>query len=252
MRARHDTQEEEIEAGIHPRHDREVQNRQDNIVVTGRKQRNSSSSSSATEERPHEANDVEEEEEDDFGPSLPPTSTTHPRANLSYHDVKSGPSAATLDDLRYRHDQDHAYHLQARETARAELQTTRRRERRLAKERDEELVPRAEPGTRDRQLEKKRDRATSNREFAAAREPAAAAGEAELGDDEVMGGGTAGELARMKQIEARKKGERELRREEILRARRVKREERLKGLKEKEDKTMTMLRELARERFGAG
>lgn len=76
-------------------------------------------------------------------------------------------------------------------------------------------------------------------------------GEQEVGDAEVMGVDTAGEFQRLKTSEARKRSERETRREEVLKARRAEREERQKGIREKEERTMEMLSELARERFGA-
>ena len=60
------------------------------------------------------------------------------------------------------------------------------------------------------------------------------------------------ELKNMKKEQERRKTEREIKREEILRARMVEREERVKHMRAKEDKTMSMLREIARERFGDG
>ena len=76
----------------------------------------------------------------------------------------------------------------------------------------------------------------------------------EVGDAELMGGGGDGEgvgglKARKKDME-RKKNEREIQREEILRARRAATEERMAKVRAKEEKTVGMLRELARARFG--
>lgn len=48
----------------------------------------------------------------------------------------------------------------------------------------------------------------------------------------------------------RKKNEREIRREEMLRARAAEREERLTVHRAKEEKTVEMLKALAKERFG--
>jgi len=72
----------------------------------------------------------------------------------------------------------------------------------------------------------------------------------EVPEGELLGGDEG--IKRIRKEEARKKNEREVRREEILRARAAEREERLMGLREKEEKTMEMLRALAKERFGAG
>jgi hypothetical protein len=74
-----------------------------------------------------------------------------------------------------------------------------------------------------------------------------------LRDADVMGDADGlGELKKMKFEQARKKNEREIRKEEMLRARRAEREVKLAGLREKENKTMDMLKEIARARFGAG
>lgn len=111
----------------------------------------------------------------------------------------------------------------------------------------DELAPRAEPGTRERQMEKKREKAESNRGFREARSP----GAEEIGDSTLMGGADGVEeyKAQLKANE-RRKTEREVRREEMLRVRAAEREERLSHHREKEQKTMDMLRELARQRFG--
>lgn len=67
-----------------------------------------------------------------------------------------------------------------------------------------------------------------------------------------MGGDDLGELKRMKKEQDRRKTERELRREEILRARMAERGQKLKAIRDKEEKTMSMLRDIAKERFGGG
>lgn len=72
----------------------------------------------------------------------------------------------------------------------------------------------------------------------------------EVDDSTLMGGG--GEsLAQKKAALERKKNDRELRREQILKARIAEREERVQGMREKEEKTMAMLKSLAATRFGA-
>ena len=117
---------------------------------------------------------------------------------------------------------------------------------------EDEVAPRAEAGTRERQLEKRREVAASNRAFAESRRggsPGAAVPDAEL-----MGGGDGKEeleaLKKAKEKEQRKKNEREIRKEEMLRARAAEREERLQSYRRKEEETMGFLRSLAKQRFG--
>ena len=72
----------------------------------------------------------------------------------------------------------------------------------------------------------------------------------ELPDSAVMGSDSVGELKQMKADRERKRSERELRREETLRARRAEREEKQRWLREREERTMVGLKELAKARFG--
>jgi hypothetical protein len=68
-----------------------------------------------------------------------------------------------------------------------------------------------------------------------------------------MGGGMGDDLEALKKAreqEKRKKNDREIRREEILRARAEEREQRLKKYQEKEEETMGWLKALAKQRFG--
>lgn len=110
----------------------------------------------------------------------------------------------------------------------------------------DELVPRAEAGTRERQLEKKREVNDKMKSF---REKSP--GAAEVPDSELMGdaGGAEGFKQVKKEFE-KKKNERELRREEYARARAAEREEKMQEYKLKEDKTMAMLRQMAKQNFG--
>lgn len=113
---------------------------------------------------------------------------------------------------------------------------------------EDEVAPRAEPGTRERQLEKRREAAAANRSFAEAR---AASPEA-APEEELMGSGE-NDLASLKlekDKERRKKNDREIRREEILRARAAEREERVQQYREKEQETIGWLKTLAKQRFG--
>lgn len=57
-------------------------------------------------------------------------------------------------------------------------------------------------------------------------------------------------LKREKEKDQRKKNERELRREEILRARAAEREERVQQYREKEQETIGWLQTLAKQRYG--
>lgn len=114
---------------------------------------------------------------------------------------------------------------------------------------EDELAPRAEPGTRERRLEKRREAAAANREFAESRRggsPTEAIPDADLmgGEDDLEA------LKKAREREKRKKNEREIRREEMLRARAAEREQRLKKYREKEEETMTWLKALAKQRFG--
>lgn len=134
---------------------------------------------------------------------------------------------------------------ESRQHHRAELRSHKSTMRHL----ENEVAPRAEPGTRERQLEKRREEAAANRSFAEARRggsPAAAP------DEELMGAGDSDLAAvkRDKEGEQRKKNEREIRREEILRARAAEREERVQKYRQKEEETIGWLQALAKERFG--
>lgn len=122
----------------------------------------------------------------------------------------------------------------------------RKLDRKRQKERLEELAPRAEPGSRERQLEKKRETAVANRSFREAKSP----GAEEVPEAGLMGDdGVETYKAQIKATE-KKKNERELRKEDILRAREAEREERLAVHRAKEEKTMDMLKAIARQRFG--
>src|SRR5579862_2712636 len=94
-----------------------------------------------------------------------------------------------------------------------DLRFSRKMDHKLQKERLEELAPRADAGTRERQLEKKREVNDKMRAFRE-KSPVEEVGEAELmGDD-----GLDGFKKKKKEME-RKKNERELRKEEMLRVR---------------------------------
>lgn len=113
---------------------------------------------------------------------------------------------------------------------------------------EEEIAPRAEAGTRERQLEKRREVAASNRAFA---EAGGASFEA-VPESDLMGSGDSelAALKREKEQNQRKKNEREIRREEVRRAQAAEREERVQKYREKEQETMGWLQQLAKQRFG--
>ena len=131
-----------------------------------------------------------------------------------------------------------------------DLRYERKMQKAQEKVRFEELVPRAEPGTKERQLEKKREVASTNRAFAAAKTEGG--GVVEIPDSELLGDNDDGvdDYKRRKKEMERKKSEREIRKEEVMRARTAEREERTRAYKEKEEKTMKGLIELAKQRFG--
>jgi len=195
------------------------------------------------------ADEEEEDGDNDYGPALPSSESIRRRSFADNGSKpRTGASIPTLSDLRAR-DEDAKYDSeQARQAEYTLLQDQRAHDRAEQKSRLDELAPRAEAGTRERQLEKKRELADSNRAFAASKD---AGGDMELRDADVMGDeDSLGEVKRMKRENERRKNERELRREEILRARKAEREVRMAGLKEKEDRTMQMFKEIARARFG--
>jgi hypothetical protein len=164
--------------------------------------------------------------------------------------LTTGPSIPHPSDLVALREEAAESAAASRQASRDALRGDRKTERKLQTQRLDELVPRAEPGTRERQLEQRKEAAASNRSFAQA---ANEAGDADLPDDDVMGDADSlGQLKKMKRENERKKNERELRREEMARARRAEREEKLEVLRKKEAKTMEGLRALAQARFGGG
>ncbi|KAI9792822.1 MAG: hypothetical protein M1816_001554 [Peltula sp. TS41687] len=133
--------------------------------------------------------------------------------------------------------------------AREDLRHARKLDRKQQKEELEELVPRAAAGTHERRLEKKREVNEKMRSFRDNKSPGAVE---EIGENDLMGGaedGVSAYRSKKKEME-RKKNERELRREELLRARAAERDVKLREHRAKEDKTVAMLRALAKQNFG--
>lgn len=177
------------------------------------------------------------DEDDDYGPVLP--GLMHPPEAPG---TRHGPGVPSLQDLEVQREMNEEDRLD-RVT---QLRLERKADRLQQKTHLDELVPRAAAGTRERQLEKKKE---VNEKMKGFRERSP--GAAEVNDGELMGGGDSfDEVKRMKASAERKKTEKEIRREEIARAKNAEREERLKEYREKEDKAMVMLKELAKQRFG--
>lgn len=127
-----------------------------------------------------------------------------------------------------------------------DLRYARKVDRKDQKERLEELVPRADAGTHERKLEKKQEATATMRSYRDAKSP----GAEEVREADLMGDDGIDGYKKQKKEAERKKNERELRKEEILRARAAEREERLAEHRAREDKTMDMLKALAKQRFG--
>lgn len=204
---------------------------------------------------PKSAFSVEEDRgndgDDEYGPQLP-IMLNEPSQNESISDLRqtrAGPTIPSFEDIQSRDEDARVSADLAREAYIRDIRQERLLDRKLEKSRLDEILPRAQAGTRERQLEKKREIADSNREFAASKD---ANGDVEIRDSDLLGGDELGELKRMKKEQERRKTEREIKREEILRARMAERGQKLKAMRDKEEKTMSMLREIAKERFGTG
>ena len=134
---------------------------------------------------------------------------------------------------------------------RSNLHHARALDRKSQKEQLDELLPKSDPGSKARLLEKKREAAASNRAFASAKTDAGGS-IMDVPDADLLGDDNGGiDGFRKKKADAeRKKNEREIRREEVLRARRLEREDRVRVHQAKEEKTMSGLVALAKARFG--
>ncbi|RDL41795.1 Uncharacterized protein BP5553_01774 [Venustampulla echinocandica] len=187
-------------------------------------------------ERPKDDQDGGDSDSDDsIGPTLPGQESKSRRGRV-------GPSIPNMQDLELKREMNVEDSLARRE----DIRFARKVDRKEQKAALDELVPRADAGTRERQLEKKKE---INEKMKGFREKSP--GAAEVPDSELMGGGEGIEgFKKEKQEFERKKNERELRKEEILRARMAEREERLQEYRAKEEGTMAMLKALAKQNFG--
>lgn len=179
----------------------------------------------------------DDDSDSDYGPPPPPG-----QSDQTTGGARKGPGIPTLSDLALQREAA----SEERESQLGDLRHARKADRAQQKERLEELAPRAEPGTRERRLEKK---AAVNEKMKGFREGGDAV--EEVGDGDLMGGGdSVAELKRAKAAMQRKKTERELRREAEARAREEERLERLREWREREEEKLRGLKELARARFG--
>jgi hypothetical protein len=187
----------------------------------------------------------------EIGPDIPAT----------FAGEKSGPAIPSLQDLDYRNGMQtllSSYSLTNIFSPHSELladdalaaqestRHDRKQERKLASERLAELVPRAEAGTHERRVETKRETAALHTSFRDAKD----GGAEEVGDDALMGSEGVEAFKRRQLDEQARKTERQVRREEVWRARDQERRERLEVAREKERGTMDMLKALAKQRFG--
>lgn len=175
----------------------------------------------------------EDDDDDDYGPPPPPDASNSSR---------KGPGIPSLADLSLQREAA----AEDRQNSFTDLRLARKADRTSQKEALDELVPRAEPGTRERKLEKK---AAVNEKMRSFRDKGDAIEEVDDGD--LMGGGDGVEdFKKAAAKQQRKKTDRELRREEDARARFEEREEKLKEWREREEEKMRGLKELAKARFG--
>ena len=179
----------------------------------------------------------DEDSDDDFGPA-PPTHLTRSSGH--------GPTIPRFDDLTHRNELRDEDRARDRSAQAEDTRYERKAERKTQKERMDELAPRADPGSRERQLEKKRETTSTLQSFRDAKE----GGDVEIGEGELMGDDGIEAYKAKKKVDERVKNEREIRREEIARARAAEREEALSARRAKEAQTMEFLKQLAQERFG--
>ncbi|KAK4119537.1 hypothetical protein N657DRAFT_650033 [Parathielavia appendiculata] len=196
--------------------------------------------------------DDDDDDEDAYGPPPPPPPgqpQTHyqrdyPPTAPSTSARAPGPSIPTQTDLSLR---DEALAAE-QSSSLAAHRLARRAHRAQEKALLDEVLPRAEVGTRERRLEKRRE---LNEKLKGFREKSP--GEEVVGEGELLGGVDAVEEYRalLRAREERRK-EKVSRREEAERARQAEREERVRAYREREERVVEGLKELARMRFGGG
>ncbi|KAI4626165.1 uncharacterized protein J4E87_004665 [Alternaria ethzedia] len=188
-------------------------------------------------ERKQGEEEVSDASDDDFGPA-PPT-------NLPRH-TGHGPTIPNMDDLTLRNELVSEDRAHGQSNYLDSIRHARKTDRKTQKEALDDLVPRADPNSRERQLEKKREVTSTLNSFRDAKE----AGEVDVAESDLMGDDGIDVYKKKKKEQERQKNEREIRREEIARAREAERNERLSERREKEAGTMEFLKRIAAERFG--
>ncbi|KAF9889122.1 hypothetical protein FE257_007611 [Aspergillus nanangensis] len=184
----------------------------------------------------------DDDDDDEYGPGIP-------RQSQLVGQKGRGPTIPTLQDLDLQKESATEDAIAARQDSRKQHRAEVRSHRSELRHIEDEVAPRAEPGTHERRMEKRRETAAANRSFADSRRGASPEA---APDDELMGSGEndLDSIKHARQNEQRKKNEREIRREEILRSRAAEREERLEQYRKKEDETIGWLKTLAKQRFG--
>ncbi|KAI9673123.1 MAG: hypothetical protein M1817_002985 [Caeruleum heppii] len=194
-------------------------------------------------ERAGRQHDGDSESDDDFvGPELPSTTRDDGGGGK-----RAGAAAPKMDDLLMRREETLSTARQSHSDTK-HLHKHAQKSHRLAQKAElDDLLPKPDPGTHAARLEK---RAALNEKMSGYRDRSPGG---EVNDGELMGGGEADDLHALKRRikeEGRKKNEREVRKDEMLRARAEEREERLREYRAKEDKTMEYLRAVAKQNFG--
>ena len=135
----------------------------------------------------HTARDVQDfsDEDDDYGPSLPRDLTRRTDDDETSTSRNPGATIPSLLDLQYRDEQTVEANASARKDYVDDIRHERKLDRKQQKDRLDDLLPRAEawPAHRERQLEKKREKADANRSFVASKETS---GDVDLRDADVM------------------------------------------------------------------
>ncbi|KAI9893388.1 MAG: hypothetical protein M1814_006685 [Vezdaea aestivalis] len=181
------------------------------------------------------------DDEEFLGPVMPiRKSSGHNSDNRDY-----GPTIPNKRDLQVR-DEDR---IDDDALAQADLKYARKIDRRLQHEALDELAPKADAGSHERRLEKRQEVTAKLRGYGDDK----GGGELEeVGDRDLLGGieDSVDAFKRRKEQVEGKKTERAIRKEEILRSRTEERAQKVQAYREKESKTMDMLRDLAKKRFG--
>lgn len=187
----------------------------------------------------------DEDDEEDYGPNLPSgLQITKPGG------PSSGPTIPNMQDLDFRKESAIEDAIEARHDARKQHRAEVHSHKSEMRQVEDEVAPRAEPGTHERRMQKRQEASASNRAFADGRRGGSPG---EAAPEEMLMGSGENDLTEMKKEQEkmqRKKNEREIRREEIMRARTAEREERVQQYRQKEEETIGWLKTLAKQRFG--